>query len=124
MTTKNNKIIAEFMGFIPITESDFLADNYKVKKKDILMVIECTKYHSDWNWLMEVVEKIESINEANDEFYSDYSFIVTNFIQNWTAGFISRENVEIVNVEGLTRKESVYNACLEFIKWYNEQNKV
>lgn len=119
MTTENNKIIAEFMGW------DILSNmTYSKVTKGKWIVLDKLKFHSNWNWLMELVEKIESINEANDEYYSDYSFTVTNFIQNWTAGFISRENVEIVNVEGLTKIEAVYNACLEFIKWYNEQNKV
>ena len=108
MTTENNKIIAEFMGFIPITESDFLADNYKVKKKDILMVIECTKYHSDWNWLMEVVEKIET---------HGFTFDIK---KNWSCITRKGERIIIRWEEDNNKIEAVYNACLEFIKWYNE----
>ena len=137
MTTENNKIIAEFMGLEITKDKVIVPEMFQVEEHPFHLLkwiddfrevdnllpnsLNNLHFHSDWNWLMEVVEKIESINEANDEFYSDYSFTVTNFIQNWTAGFISRENVEIVNVEGLTKIEAVYNACLEFIKYYNEQ---
>ena len=115
---QNNKIIAEFMGFIPITESDFLADNYKVKKKDILMVIECTKYHSDWNWLMEVVEKIESISFEEDNFIN----VTIGCGFDCTIQDAHGKLFELSTCEH-TKIKTVYNACLEFIKWYNEQKK-
>ena len=90
-TTENNKLIAEFMG------------GYETE--------EFEDYHSDWNWLMEVVDKIESMD----------------FVLNIRQGHVS-----IVNNSGKTpfytgsdiveksKIESVYNTCVEFIKWYNK----
>ncbi len=63
------------------------------------------KYHSDWNWLMEVVEKIDYLERNTDN---------EVFIQ------------KISNVTSLplfTPKHTVYNACVEFIKFHNEQTR-
>ena len=62
------------------------------------------KFHSDWNWLMEVVDKCSKTacdlgNTAELELK----------LEMWM--FLTQE---------LT---SVYCACVEFIKWYNQQNK-
>jgi hypothetical protein len=100
--TENNKLMAEFMGLTIITDGiSFFDINYKPLKN----------YHSDWNWLMEVVDKIESMD----------------FVLNIRQGHVS-----IVNNSGKTpfytgsdiveesKIESVYNTCVEFIKWYNK----
>ena len=108
MTTENNKIIAEFMGFIPITENNLLADNFNVKEEEKLMVIEFTKYHSDWNWLMQVVEKIET---------HGFTFDIK---KNWSCITRKGEKIIIRWEEDNNKIEAVYNACVEFIKWYNE----
>ena len=87
MTTENNKIIAKFMG--------------ATLTKDL-------KYHLDWNWLMEVVEKIRSIDtKAKGNFRTSLLHY-------------QRNNKTIFGLSILEGKEYVYNACLEFIKWYNE----
>ena len=54
MTTENNKIIAEFMEHKP---------TFEVYINDVLTTLErpIKNYHNDWNWLMEVVEKIEML---------------------------------------------------------------
>ena len=100
MTTENNKIIAEFMGYKKNTPSkDFFQHPTEKNRYDR---IEFLSYDSDWNWLMEVVEKI----------------------YNTKAPYELHKNIEdafIYKVEN--RIESVYNACVEFIKWYNEENK-
>lgn len=120
MTTENNKIIAEFMG---MKENSFTGAFKNVDNK-FLFPSELV-YHSDWNWLMEVVEKIEGL-----EFYPKNSTCI---------GFdsfeieINKNRCDITRYgdfthlllqgQGKTRIEAVYNACIEFIKWYNEQNK-
>ena len=89
MTTENNKIIAEFMGATLI--------------KDL-------KYHLDWNWLMEVVEKIESLG---------YKVDISKWGNSQYCG-IYLNGKKISGNETNTKIEAVYNASLEFIKWYNE----
>ena len=151
MTIENNKIIAEFMEcekstsvgskVLIIGESDFSGqigqytgiaqenstgvylskdgstrwfDLDEIKNIDFKDV---KNYHSDWNWLMEVVEKIEETEIENN-------ILMLESIGN-EAKFIYDDGCRFLNSNiGETKIEAVYNACLEFIKWYNEQNKV
>jgi len=53
-TTENNKLIAVFMELKEFTYYEYLYNEQIYLKDDLY-------YHSDWNWLMEVVEKIESL---------------------------------------------------------------
>ena len=111
----NNKIIAEFMGFeiknkinyVPSSLPNFMkkAEHLKVDKSENL------PFHNDWNWLMQVVEKIESIG---------FTFETK---KNWARITRKGENIILRWEEDKTKIEAVYNACIEFIKWYNE-NKI
>lgn len=125
---KDNKLIAEFMGLTIITDNiSYFDTNYKALKN----------YHIDWNWLMEVVEKIESldINKfAKQLGREEIKPIEGHFYLN-----ICKDNAEFLasvfywqhdnNIKGInnhhaeTKIEAVYNACIEFIKWYNKENK-
>ena len=68
-------------------------------------------FEYDWNWLMQVVDKIESL--GNDV------LINTNYIQ------ITFDNGEqFIKTEEINVKiQATYNSCVEFVKWYNEQKK-
>ena len=85
------------------------------------------KYHSDWNWLIQVVEKIESLRFRT--LYENECFMITksklssfDIRSKDDYSTIFSDNYEI-NHYGGSKKENVYNACLGFIKWYNE-NKI
>lgn len=64
-TIENNKLIVQFMELNPtkVNENFYaLAKNHvHITGKNAEIVIdgfsECAKYHSDWNWLIEVVLK-------------------------------------------------------------------
>ena len=102
-TTENNKLIAEFMKW------DILNDmTYSKATKGKWIELDKLKFHSNWNWLMEVVEKIESLGYSVD-IKKDYVLIIGKHLPN----IMERLN---------SRKENVYNACAEFIKWYNENS--
>jgi hypothetical protein len=96
-TTKNNKIIAKFMGLTIITDGISYFDTHYNPLK---------KYSEDWNQLMEVVEKIYTL----DLYYDKYIEFNSSMFSNG-------------KIELSTRIYLVYNQCVEFIKWYNEQNK-
>jgi len=102
MNTENNKIIAEFMGcLIHAQTKAHLTNDGFYHTKDL-------KYHSDWNWLMEVINKIEKL---------DFRVSITEFSTN-----IGNEKLKISQWQAKTKIENCYNACLEFIKWYNLKN--
>ena len=122
-TIENNKLIAEFLSvkihpcetienfkFLPIEERG-LYNGY---------FIDELKYHEDWNWLMVVVENIESL-EIFDRM-GRFNINTKNFDENYTS-FITDKDEDFIQCEGDTKIEAVYNATVEFIKWYNNQNK-
>ena len=120
MTTENNKIIAKFMG---ATLTKDLQIMYPVYEGDSSYVKDL-KYHLDWNWLMEVVEKIESLGyrtlTENECFMITKSKLSSFDVRSKDDyNTIFSDNYEI-NHYGGSKKENVYNACVEFIKWYNE----
>ena len=96
---ENNKIIAEFMG-AKLTKD--LKIMYPVYEGDSSYV-KNLKYHSDWNWLMEVVEKIFK------DFYKLNPCPI--YLKMNIEKALNEVNIDVT-----------YNSCVEFIKWYN-QNK-
>ena len=105
----NNKIIAEFMG-----NRNYLYNNDKSAMYFILTNTAgeelIVNYDNDWGLLMEVVEKIESIG---------FTFETK---KNWARITRKGENIILRWEEDKTKIEAVYNACIEFIKWYNENS--
>lgn len=122
-TTENNRLIAEFMGAKLGNGTDTFPIVYINVPSGLAGLCtqtpEMMKYHSDWNWLMEVVEKIESLK--NNESYILYDVVIfpdAVLIEN-------REGEEIILINKskgtfTTKIEAVYNAVVEFITWYNQ----
>lgn len=71
------------------------------------------KFHSDWNWLMTVVEKIESLNFTTSIYHLPKTL---NTVKIFIGG------ADIVGKNGETKMKAVYKAVVEFIKWYNQNN--
>lgn len=76
---EGNKLIAEFMGAKPITFTDDFGGVVSgvLKMEDGLYPPYKLKYHSSWDWLMPVVEKMSRIkcvwdNDPNDGSYTYY----------------------------------------------------
>lgn len=62
----NNKLIAEFMRLplVPCsigTEHGVVTEGYKHPKVDVPVIPSGMQYHTSWDWLMPVVQKIESL---------------------------------------------------------------
>ena len=120
-TTENNKIIAEFMGGLKDGESRLSLQN-----NEIWLPIhgvchlgnsgKVLKYRSSWDWLMEVVEKIRFTQECSD-FNINYTCDVKIECEDYNQFF------EVYTDNKVNTLQAVYNACIEFIKWHNEQNK-
>lgn len=99
MNIENNKIIAEFMGWkVQKDPTERFFGRYRNLIGTWYKEIDLA-FHHDWNWLMEVVEKIEGIGKTELKF-----------------------SVHFENAKLSSDIQVVYNACVEFIKWYNSQN--
>ena len=100
---EGNKLIAEFLGIekkiYGETGITYYIDNipYQLFK---------LKYHSSWDWLMNIVEKCESIKVCNK---GGFAFIITGTMCQWDS----------VTYIGKTKIEAVWKAVVEFIKFYN-----
>ena len=115
MIEENNKLIAEFMGFR--TGMTWLEDGeYETthsQQKWVESVLFCgwdnvkeftpeeMLFHSSWNWLMPVVEKIGKIE----------------FINTKPLAYLM-----VVNTAITAPIETLYERVVEFIKWYNVNN--
>lgn len=111
---ENNELFAEFLEWKKNEDGTFESSykffwedknahmswnviRYDWKPSDMLFDIE-------WNWLMEVVEKIVRLeNELNNETREEF-----------------RQFQKVLSLPIYSKFEVVYQACLEFIKWYNE----
>ena len=96
---KNNKLIAEFMG-AEKTHIKSVGDIYcPVPSKNGSEYTDKLQYHTSWDWLMPVVQKIgdEYLNTPFDE---TYSHLTEQYENIWTL-------------------EDTYNAVVEFIKDQN-----
>lgn len=77
---------------------------------------EDLKFHSDWNWLMQVVKKINVID--------DYRFTV-KILSMDVEIYDNVNNKNVIDYfspyscDELER--AVYEACVQFVKWYNQQ---
>ena len=98
-TENNNKLIAEFMGYIDngCSEEGFLINPITNFDEEI----ENLKYHSSWNWLMEVIAKVTALKEFQD--YEFNSLFWDTFCE-----------LDI---------ENVFIQVVLFIEWYNEEKK-
>ena len=122
---ENNKLIAEFMGvFDKIlstgnihswSDAPFYYTTEDTKEKVIKNISKYSKYSKDWNWLMQVVEKIESIEDGiyQVDILQEGCKILKK------CSLLIDKTVSKLEPD-TTKIKSVYLACVEFIKWYNE----
>ncbi len=103
----NNKLIAEFMGY-EVT-FDGYCDN-RPNKESYLGIPMLKFMFRNWNELMSVVEKIQSI---------DGGLFCVTIDQNVCKVWSEDSSYEIVTTDFSTM-EAVYKAVVLFINWYNE----
>lgn len=125
----SNKLFAEFMGrdyekHIFHTCTNELYESGHRDTDFINNDINWRCYHSSWDWLMEVVAKIESLEE--DEVSLPLFDINSHYARIWCDGieFIAgcyAESPEKVKFN--TKIEAVAYVALQVIKRYNKKNK-
>ena len=107
---ENNKIIAEFMGFVAdkffeVKLADGINTSYYYHKDAYMYLPEAMLYNCSWDWIMTVVEKIEILeNNLNKEINGDF-----------------RQFQKVLSLPIYSKIEVVYESCVEFIKWYNSK---
>ena len=97
------------------------------------------KYHESWDWLMPVVEKIESLDlseygykweglDGETEYNNQNICVEIERNQCWIYMNLQLDPVHTINVETFNKKcdskiDAVYGAVVEFIEWYNTISK-
>ena len=110
-TEEKNRMIAKFMGFKDL--GNLVGGSPRVEKHVRGITYQSylyseLKYHSSWEWLMPVIENIESL-----------SFNVEQSLGSCTIHPCVEKEPVFESYEK-TRFEATYNAVCEFIEWYNE----
>ena len=113
---ENNKLIAEFMELEKCTalacKDDpcyYYADNY-MKTHDL-------QYHTSWDWLMPVVEKINTMY-----FYGNPEIRIGKNRVELLCGFEEKHIYKAWRIsKDISYVKTIYDAVVEFIKWYNQQ---
>jgi len=110
-----NKRIAEFMGLVVSDSANYTSELHTNVDVDL-------KYHTSWDWLMPVVEKI---NLTTDEWGNTNDFTIGNgFV--WVDPhigdriFFSGNNPEDKKEPMISK---VYRGAVKFIEQYNNNTK-
>jgi len=102
-TTESNKLIAEFMELKE--GKKYLSPSLEEPEAiglGMYVSVDEMRYHASWDWLMPVVEKIDTLFGEDDT----------------VDDMINRVHNAVLHFSPLN-KGIVYNAVVEFIKYYN-----
>ena len=116
-TFKNNGLIADFMGKPRHQEYKTF---FRVENEDgsVGMVhAEDFKYHTSWDWLMPVVQKISNMKEVEVEFTIGDRFVWVT-AEFGDSVFFSGNNPEDKKEPMISK---VYRGAVKFIEQYNNQ---
>ena len=116
-TQENNQLIAEFMGMTYGDPNDDSVMIQMTPKGNEVVPIELMEYHTSWDWLMSVVDKI---NDLNDDWGNTNDFTIGNgFV--WVDPhigdriFFSGNNPEDKKEPMISK---VYRGAVKFIEQY------
>lgn len=119
MEKTDNELIAKFMGW---TQHDKVKEWMNVPKGQDLhfkawkLRKDSLLFNESWDWLMPVVEKIETMDRTLVNIYGDGTVIA-----------VDNEGLEIYGKTTHGNKDDkiqhVYRAIVDFIKWYNENRQ-
>lgn len=119
-----NMLIADFMGLVRKAPNNYswLHQWWKLepnKKENTFMGYDDSlEYHSSWDWLMPVVDKIIDIDITPAPNWSGYrvEIVPRGYVR--ISGFPMHSISKNVSLEG-SLKNAVWSAVVEFIEYYN-----
>ena len=114
---KGNKLIAKFMG--EKTKDDLHTE---------IWFDELWKYYSSWDWLMPVVDKIETLYDGGIDVGIHFGSTIIDQCRDTDKGQLHNPVTlfEITMSEGYdfeNKIEFTYEAVTQFIKWHNSINQ-
>ena len=129
---EKNRMIAEFMGgkYSGQTSFDIKLDEIWLPFHGVCKLHDngkSLKYHTSWDWLMPVVEKIETTTfQLKDGTHTD-CWILTSYdnrdeFKGWSVE-IEAEQLRkkfYVDKKHPSKIEATHNSVVQFIEWYNE----
>lgn len=112
-----NELIADFMQYERNRLKYFIPQHGYINSESLwkdMFPSEHLKFHKSWNWLMPVLQKIESI---------DYDTLISNFQVTISVDSKNITNIFIGDASNTveTKLQAVYKAVVEFIEWYNKK---
>ena len=116
-TIEGNKLIAEFMGF---KRKSGAAEHFEVPKEKQLeyrainLDLKNMPYHSSWDWLMPVVEMIET--DASQETGHNEIHITENTCEIFRMSYIKPQ---FKNFDSKSKITAVWKTVVQYIQWYN-----
>jgi len=123
-----NSKFADFLGWKKLEDGRFYFSFYE-PEPTVKCPPEQLRFHQYWNWLMPVVEKIENLDIValgccrayGDKFiYNNEGFSVKiegNSCEIWIHFTFDPES-SVTIVQGNSKLEAVYEACLDFVDWF------
>ena len=127
---EGNKLIAEFDGWHHVETPKNKGKGHWNKPAGPYAHwdLSSMKYHSSWDWLMPVVEKIENMrDEIIDKVYVSINGTECGLWNYFDVKDILREKGEpgVLRVKNSDKTKIIatWRTVTDFIKWYNSQNK-
>ena len=123
-----NKRCAEFLGarFFNATKDyelygvlECIGDG---ENEERFFTIQNMKFHSDWNWIMEIVTKIQSLAVVHDNTRT-YDSVFKEWICTFSPSFKTHDFGYIEGKSKASEKEAVVQAIDEFLIWMNENKE-
>lgn len=123
-----NKMCAAFLGYVNLTPDDPDFDFYEHPTEPVKLGEHIRKtlepmsmlFHTDWNWIMTVVEKINNPTNGIMVSIHSNSCLITDYGTRGKWNLNRSANIVRV-VDASSRKEAVVQAIWEFLNWYKTQ---
>lgn len=128
---KDNILLAHFMEFkstagfkpntkvfVPVEGSWYAQENLFWEPKDL-------DFHSDYNWIMPVIDRIKYISDYQEDFLDDYYLIdfklyFLHGIELW----IDKKRIYLCTAFGEGQLlDALYGGVIAFVNWFNEHKK-